>query len=161
MTKIRWWSICGALGLAALAGCATSPAPAPVDRPAAASADLTTLDRLMQEAGLAQTLPADRPYTLFAPSDAAFKALPPATMEALRQDKAQLRAVLSSHLVPGKLAGAELGQGKLKTLQGHEIATSRAGDFVTIEEALVTRADLPARNGVIHVIDRVLLPAKK
>ncbi|MGE5964010.1 fasciclin domain-containing protein, partial [Klebsiella pneumoniae] len=81
--------------------------------------------------------------------------------EALRKDRAQLRAVLSYHVVAGRLTSADIGNGKLKNLQGGEIATSTAGDFVTVEDALVTRANLPASNGVVHVIDRVLLPPKK
>lgn len=161
MKKTRWWLMCGAVCLAALAGCATSPTPAPIARAAVVSTDLSTLDQLMRDAGLAETLSAQGPYTLFAPSDAAFKALPPATLEALRKDLAQLRAVLSYHVVAGKLTAADIGNGKLKSLQGGEIATSKAGDFVTVEDALVTRANLPASNGVVHVIDRVLLPPKK
>lgn len=161
MTKTSWWLVCGAVWLAGLTGCATSPTPSPVARPAATATELSTLDKLVRDAGLAESLSASGPYTLFAPSDAAFKSLPAGTLEAMAKDKEQLRALVSNHVVAGKLTAAQIRNGKLKTLQGAEVVVSKAGEFVTVEEALVTRADLPATNGVVHVIDRVLLPPKK
>jgi uncharacterized surface protein with fasciclin (FAS1) repeats len=98
---------------------------------------------------------------VFAPSDEAFKAVPSATMAQLAKDKQMLAAVLSYHVVPGKVMAAEVKAGKLKTVQGADIALSKAGTFVTVEDAVVTQADVAASNGVVHVIDKVLLPPKR
>lgn len=147
----------------ALVGCATTPAPATIADTAAKTPSLTTLNKLIADAGLADTLRSAGPYTVFAPTDDAFKAVPAKTMEALVKDKEQLKAVLLYHVVPGKAATADIKSGKAKTAQGADVQIAKAGGFVTVEEALVTQADVPASNGVVHVIDRVLLPppAKK
>jgi uncharacterized surface protein with fasciclin (FAS1) repeats len=145
-----------------LAGCASAPpAPAPIAQATAKNPQLTTLNRLIAQAGLAQTLDGPGPYTVFAPSDEAFKNLPPATLQALSQDKDKLKAVLSYHVLPGRVTVADATTGKAKTLEGGELALAKAGSFLTVEDALVTEADVPASNGVVHVIDRVLMPPKK
>jgi uncharacterized surface protein with fasciclin (FAS1) repeats len=154
-----------ATGLSALvlmlAGCASTPAPAPIADTTARNPQLSTLNRLIAEAGLADTLRGPGPYTVFAPSDEAFKSLPPATLQALSQDKAQLKAVLSYHVLPGRVTAAEATNGKAKTVEGSELALAKAGPILTVEDAVVTEADVPASNGVVHVIDRVLMPPKK
>ncbi len=145
----------------ALAGCATTPAPKTIADTAAASPELSTLNRLVAEAGLGETLRGGGPYTVFAPSDAAFNAMPKATLEALGRDKELLKSVLSYHVVPGKVMAESVRNGTVQTVQGENVALSRAGSFVTIEDALVTQPNVDASNGVVHVIDKVLMPPKK
>lgn len=142
----------------ALAACATTPAPQTISQTAAATPELSTLTRLLKEADLTDTLQGAGPYTVFAPTDAAFKAVPAATMEALAKDRARLKAVLTYHVVPGALTSADLKNGPLKTVQGANVALYRSGTFLTVEEALVTTADVRASNGVIQVVDKVLIP---
>lgn len=149
-----------ALGLSAalLAGCASTPEPQPIPATAAAVPSLSTLSKLIREAGLADTLSAAGPYTVFAPSDEAFKAVPAKTLEKLASDKDALKAVLAYHVVPGQLNAAQVKAGKLKTLNGADLQIALAGPFVTADEALVTQGDVAASNGVVHVIDKVLMP---
>ena len=147
-----------ALGLAA---CAGTPAPAPLADALGRDPQLSTFNRLVEQAGLKESLRAAGPLTVFAPSDEAFKAVPAKTMEALAKDPAQLKAVLSYHMLAGKVAAAEVKNGHAKTLQGADVALARAGAFVTVEDAMVQQADIGATNGVAHVIDRVLMPPKK
>ena len=141
--------------------CATTPAPKTVADTAASTPELSTLNQLIKTAGLSETLGGAGPFTVFAPTNDAFKAVPKATMDALGKDPAQLKAVLSYHVVPGKLMAAEVKNGSAKTVQGASVALAKAGTFVTVEEAMVTTADVPASNGVIHMVDRVLIPPKK
>lgn len=147
--------------LAVLSACATAPAPATIADTAARTPQLSTLSRLVADAGLGDTLRAAGPYTVFAPSDDAFKALPAKTLAELAADKQLLKAVLSYHVVSGKLLAADVKPGQQKSLQGANLALAKAGTFVTVEDALVQQADVPATNGVVHVIDRVLMPPKK
>ncbi|MCM5680946.1 fasciclin domain-containing protein [Schlegelella sp. S2-27] len=161
MNKRTWLLASGAALLTAFAGCASTSGTRTVADTAAADPQLSTLNRLIREAGLDETLRTAGPYTVFAPSDDAFKAVPPATLAALAKDKQQLRAVLSYHVVPGKMAAADVKNGSVKTVLGENIALAKAGSFVTVEDAMVTRGDAVATNGVVHVIDRVLMPPKK
>jgi uncharacterized surface protein with fasciclin (FAS1) repeats len=142
------------------AGCASVAGPKTVAETAAATAQLSTLSRLINEAGLTETLKGPGPFTMFAPTDEAFKAVPAATMQALAHDKVRLAAVLTYHVLPGKVMAADVMTGPAKTVQGANVALSRAGSFVTVEDALVTSADVPASNGVVHLIDRVLMPPR-
>ncbi len=142
----------------ALGGCATAPAPATITDTAARTPQLSTLTRLVNEAGLADTLRGPGPFTVFAPSDEAFKAVPAATLEQLARDKERLRAVLTYHVVAGKVMAADVRTGPVKSVQGADLALSKAGSFVTVEDAVVQTADVAATNGVVHVIDRVLMP---
>jgi uncharacterized surface protein with fasciclin (FAS1) repeats len=147
-----------ALGLSA---CATAPAPAPLADTLGRDPQLSTFNRLVEQAGMKDELRAAGPLTVFAPSDEAFKAVPAKTLEALSKDNAQLKAVLSYHIVSAQLLAAEVKPGNVKTLQGGNVALAKAGDFVTVEEAMVQQADIKSTNGVAHVIDRVLMPPKK
>jgi uncharacterized surface protein with fasciclin (FAS1) repeats len=156
----RTWLFSAAIVLA-LAGCASTPAPTTIADTTAKTPELSTLNKLINDAGMADTLRAQGPYTVFAPSNDAFKAVPAKTMEDLAKDKEQLKAVLAYHVVPGKMTSAEVKNGNAKTVQGSNVALSKAGTFVTVEDAMVTQADVPATNGVVHVIDRVLIPPKK
>lgn len=129
---------------------------------AAKSADLSTFTKLVQQAGLKDTLEAAGPVTVFAPTDDAFKAVPAATLDKLSKDPELLKSVLSYHVVPGSIKSASIQENStLPTLNGAPMSVSKAGDFVTVDEGLVTQADVPASNGVVHVIDRVLMPAVK
>lgn len=149
------------LSIAVLAGCASTPAPTTVADTAARTPELSTLNRLIADAGLAETLRAAGPYTVFAPSDEAFKAVPAKTMQELAANKELLKAVLTYHVLPGKVTAAEVKNGNVKTVNGANVAVARAGNFVTVDEAMVQQADVPASNGVVHVIDRVLMPPKR
>ena len=147
--------------VAIVAGCATTPAPAPLPETAARLPELSTFTRLVDQAGLADTLRGTGPYTVFAPSDDAFKAVPAKTMAELAGNKEMLKSVLSYHVVPGKMTSDNVKTGPAKTLQGASATLGAAGTFVTVDEAVVQKADVTATNGVIHVIDRVLMPPKK
>ena|SRR6185369_8436172 len=146
--------------VALLAACATQPATAPVSVADTIARDpqLSTLDGLVRQSGLAETLKAGGPYTLFAPTNDAFKAVPAKTMEELAHNPSRLKDVLSYHLVAGKMMAAEVRNGNAKTAEGSNLALSKAGDFVTVEEAMVQHADIVATNGVVHTVDRVLMP---
>lgn len=144
-----------------LAACASTPAPAPLADTLTRNPQLSTFNRLVQQAGLQEQLRAAGPLTVFAPSDEAFKAVPAKTMDAWTADPATLKSVLSYHLLASKLAAADVKTANAKTLQGANVALARAGAFVTVEDAMVQQADIMATNGVAHVIDRVLTPPKK
>ncbi len=161
MTTRTFLGILSLTAAAWLAGCASTPAPATIADTAARDPQLSTLNRLIQQAGLAETLRAPGPYTVFAPTDEAFKAVPQKTMDELAANPALLKAVLGYHVLPARVTAAEVKDGAVATLQGAKVAVSHAGDFVTVDEALVQKADVAATNGVIHVVDRVLMPQKK
>jgi uncharacterized surface protein with fasciclin (FAS1) repeats len=150
-----------AAALALVAGCASTPAPATVADTAARTPQLSTLNKLIADAGLGETLRAAGPYTVFAPSDDAFKAVPAKTMAELAANKEMLKSVLTYHVLPGKVTAAEVKNGNAKTVQGANVALGKSGTYVTVEEAMVTQADVPATNGVVHIIDRVLIPPKR
>ena len=148
---------------ALLAGCASQPPAGPksVAETIAQDPQLSTLNGLVQQAGLVDTLKAAGPYTLFAPTNEAFKAVPAKTLDDLGRDPAVLKNVLSFHVLPAKLTAAEVKPGNVKTAQGANIALARAGDFLTVEDAMVQQADITASNGVIHKVDRVLMPPRR
>lgn len=148
--------------IALLAACATPSAHAPASVAAEIGSDpqLSTFAKLVAQTGLSDTLRLQGPYTVFAPTDEAFKDVPAKTMEELGNDPARLRDVLSYHVVPGKLTAADVKNAKVKTLQGATLELGRAGDYVTAGDALVQTADLAAANGTVHKIDRVLMPPK-
>lgn len=99
--------------------------------------------------------------TVFAPSDEAFKAVPAKTLAELGSNKELLKSVLTYHVLPGKVSAADVKNGNAKTVHGANLALSKAGTFVTVEDALVTQADVGATNGVIHIIDKVLMPPRR
>lgn len=149
------------VALTVLAGCATTTAPTSVADTAARTPQLSTLSKLIADAGLTETLRGTGPYTVFAPSDDAFKAVPAKTMAELAANKEMLKSVLTYHVVAGKIVSADVKNASTKTVQGANVALAKSGTFVTVEDAMVTQADVPASNGVVHVIDRVLMPPKK
>jgi uncharacterized surface protein with fasciclin (FAS1) repeats len=160
-SKRKTLALAAALSLALLGGCATLPEPTNVADTAARLPDLSTLNKLLIDSGLAETLRGAGPYTLFAPSNEAFQALSPKVMAELGSDKARLKSVLGFHVVAAKLMAAEVKTGSTATVQGDKVLVGKAGAFVTVDDAMVQQADLLATNGVIHVVDRVLMPPKR
>jgi uncharacterized surface protein with fasciclin (FAS1) repeats len=116
-----------------------------------------TLATALKAAGLVDTLKGPGPFTVFAPTDEAFAKIPKADLDALLKDKAKLTAVLTYHVVPGKVMAKDVKAGKVKTVQGSELTLGTTGG-VTVDAAKVVQADITASNGVIHVIDSVVLP---
>jgi len=119
----------------------------------------TTLAAALQAAGLVDVLKGDGPFTVFAPTDAAFAKLPAGTVEALLNDIPALTAILTYHVVPGKVMASDVvGLTEAATVNGAKINVSVDGQTVKINDATVTAVDVAASNGVIHVIDTVILP---
>jgi uncharacterized surface protein with fasciclin (FAS1) repeats len=116
-----------------------------------------TLAAALTAAGLVDTLKGKGPFTVFAPTDEAFAKIPKADLDKLLADKAKLTAVLTYHVVPGTVMAKDVKAGKVKTVQGSELTIATAGG-VTVDGAKVTATDIVADNGVIHVIDSVVLP---
>lgn len=151
----------GAAFATLFAGCASVSTPTTVVDTIARTPSLSTLSGLVQSAGLTETLQGAGPFTVFAPTNDAFKAVPAKTMDALAKDPVALKAVLTFHVVHAQTPAASVKNGKVKTVNGAEVELSKAGDMVTIENAVVTQADVTASNGVIHIIDTVLTPPAK
>ena len=118
----------------------------------------TTLAGLVVDAGLVEALRAPGPITVFAPTNEAFAALPDGTLEAVRADQDLLTTVLTYHVVSGELALADLQPGPLETLAGIDLAVTRDGDTVMINGIEVAAGDIEATNGVVHVVNGVLVP---
>jgi len=126
---------------------------------AVAAGHFTTLTKLVKRAGLVSTLRQPGPYTVFAPTDAAFKKVPKRTLTMLLRNKAKLRAVLLYHVVVGKVTAADVVKLRsAKTANGKSLRIRVAGSNVFVNSAKVTTPDVMATNGVIHVINRVLIP---
>jgi uncharacterized surface protein with fasciclin (FAS1) repeats len=171
MNKIRGFSTLVAVA-AASAVAVAGPASAGPQRSAASAAakkdivetaveagQFNTLASLLKKAGLVKTLEGKGPYTVFAPTDAAFAKVPQATLDALSQDKAKLRSVLLYHVAERKLTAAKIVKRRsIKTLNGQRVRIRVRGESVRVGGARVTTADVGASNGVIHVINKVLIP---
>ncbi|MGF1934558.1 MAG: fasciclin domain-containing protein [Nostoc sp. ChiQUE02] len=129
---------------------------------AASQGQFKTLIRAVQAAGLTEQLTAPGPYTVFAPTDAAFSALPKATLDQLLQpaNKQQLVRLLAYHAIPGGITSQQLTSGQVKTVEGSpvKITVDRASNSITVNNAKVTQPDIPASNGIVHIVDQVLLP---
>lgn len=125
---------------------------------AVAAGSFKTLVTAVQAAGLVETLKGEGPFTVFAPTDEAFAKLPPGTLEALLKDKAKLQAVLTYHVVSGRVMAADVaGLNSAKTVQGQSLSIDTSKG-VKVGTANVIKTDVLASNGVIHVIDSVLIP---
>jgi uncharacterized surface protein with fasciclin (FAS1) repeats len=124
----------------------------------AAQPQLSTLNGLVAKTGLTDTLKGTGPFTVFAPTNEAFSKVPAKTMDDLAKDPAKLKALLTYHVVAGKVMAADVKNGNSKTVNGANVALSKAGDFVIVEQALVQTADISATNGVVHTVDGVLIP---
>lgn len=144
--------------VALVAGCASTNKVSDVANTIASKPELSTLNGLVKQAGLTETLKGTGPFTVFAPTNEAFKAVPAKTMDELGKNPEQLKSVLTYHVLPAKVMAAEVKNSKVKTVQGATIEVSKAGDMVTVENAMVTLADVAATNGVVHIVDAVMLP---
>ncbi|MFC3831377.1 MULTISPECIES: fasciclin domain-containing protein [Deinococcus] len=121
--------------------------------------NFSTLLAAVQAAGLVETLSGPGPFTVFAPTNAAFAKIPQADLDALLNDREKLRAVLLYHVVPGRVTAAQvMNLTTAKTVNGANVNVSMMGSSVMINDSTVTQADIRASNGVIHVIDTVLMP---
>ena len=125
---------------------------------AASAGSFNTLVGAVKEADLVDTLKSDGPFTVFAPTDEAFAKLPDGQLEELLQDKEALTKVLTYHVVPGKVTSEEVvNLQSAKTVEGQSVKIS-VGDDIRVDNAKIIKADIMASNGVIHVIDTVILP---
>lgn len=125
---------------------------------ARSAGSFTTLVAAVQAAGLVDTLKGPGPFTVFAPTDEAFAKIPKAQLDALLKDKAALTKVLTYHVVPGKVMAASVKPGAVKTVEGGSLTVSTQGGTVKVDKAKVVKTDIAADNGVIHVIDSVIMP---
>ena len=157
LTKRAFVALAATLTLSQ-AAYAASPAPATIAETAASTPQLSTLNRLIVESGLAETMKGPGPFTVFAPSDDAFKAVPAKTMAELAANKELLRSVILYHVVAAKMMAADVKTGMVKSVHGANLDCGVTGGFVTVGDALVTQPILTASNGVVHIIDQVMLP---
>ncbi len=173
--KIKLMLSVGLLGLGLVSCMPKASAPAPAAAPAmtapmldivdtaAGNKDFSTLVAAVQAAGLVETLKSKGPFTVFAPTNAAFAKLPAGTVESLLkpENKAMLVKILTYHVVSGKVLAADVVKldGKMvKTVQGSDVSIAVAGGKVKVNDSNVIATDIETSNGVIHVIDTVLLP---
>jgi uncharacterized surface protein with fasciclin (FAS1) repeats len=166
MKLLRLLAIAGRLGIPLTASAQEGQGYAPA---AAAEGDIietvgaagsfTTLARAIEAADLTETLKGEGPFTVFAPTDEAFAKLPKSTLDALLKDREKLADVLTYHVVPQEVGSADVAKlTSARTVNGKELPISAADGKVMVGNATVIQADIPATNGVIHVIDTVLLP---
>ena len=119
----------------------------------------STLVAAVKAANLVDTLKGEGPFTVFAPTDAAFAKLPEGTVEALLKDKEKLTAILTYHVVPGKVMSEDVaGLSEAKTANGASLSIKAENGAVMVDDAKVVQVDIPCSNGVIHVIDTVVIP---
>ncbi|TAG01424.1 MAG: fasciclin domain-containing protein [Burkholderiales bacterium] len=137
---------------------AIAAAPGTVVDVAVANGNFKTLVAAVKAAGLAETLSGKGPFTVFAPTDAAFAKLPAGTVDALLKDIPKLKAILTYHVVAGNVMAKDVKTGMVKTVNGASLDVKASAAGVTVDGAKVTAADVKASNGVIHVIDTVVLP---
>lgn len=152
-----------ATGMAAAAALVAAPASAQMQNDivdvAVEAGSFTTLTAALEAAGLVDVLKGDGPFTVFAPTDAAFAKLPAGTVEALLADKERLTAILTYHVVPGEVTSQQVvNLNTATTVNGAPIEIKTWDGKVMINNATVVQADVDASNGVIHVIDTVILP---
>lgn len=143
---------------AALALASSAALAADLVETAAAADQFKTLVAALEKANLVDTLKGKGPYTVFAPTDAAFAKLPQGALEDLLKDQEKLAAVLTYHVVPGKVMSANVKPGQIETVQGQPLTVAVNNGGVTVNDARVIKTDVTASNGVIHVIDSVVLP---
>lgn len=137
----------------------TQTKPANIVETASQAGIFKTLLAAATAAGLVETLSGPGPFTVFAPSDEAFGKLPKGTVEALLQDKAKLRAILTYHVVSGAVMAKDAAKlSEAKTVQGQSLRLAYGDGKLKVDNATVVKADVAASNGVIHIIDQVLLP---
>ena len=125
---------------------------------AISAGSFNTLVTAIQKAGLVETLKGKGPFTVFAPTDAAFAKIPKAQLDALLADKAMLTKVLTYHVVAGKVMAADVKAGSVKSVEGENLTITTDNGGVQVDKANVVKTDIVASNGVIHVIDSVMIP---
>ena len=125
---------------------------------AVSAGQFNTLATALKAAGLVDTLKGPGPFTVFAPTDAAFAKIPKADLDALLANKAKLTAVLTYHVVAGKVMAKDVKAGTVKTVEGRSFMVKLDAGKVMVDKAMVTKTDIVADNGVIHVIDTVIIP---
>lgn len=158
MSRIRW------IVLAVLAALAIAPATASAQQgnlvqTAQSAGQFKTLVKLVKQAGLAKTLSGSTKLTVLAPTDAAFAKVPKSTLAALAKDKAKLRKVLLYHVIPGAVPSSQVVKlTSAKTAEGASVKIRVRGGKVSVNNAQVIKPDVEASNGIIHVVNRVLLP---
>ena len=145
-----------ALAGLALATAASTALSADIVDTAVSAGQFNTLATALKAAGLVDTLKGPGPFTVFAPTDAAFAKIPQADLEALLKDKAKLTSVLTYHVVPGKVMASDVKPGAVKTVQGSAVTVRTQSGKVMVDNANVIKTDISADNGVIHVIDSVI-----
>jgi uncharacterized surface protein with fasciclin (FAS1) repeats len=151
-------SISKVFATAALAAVSSVATAADIVDTAVSAGQFKTLVTALKAADLVDTLKGPGPFTVFAPTDEAFAKLPAGAVDALLKDKQKLAAVLTYHVVPGEVMAAQVKPGKVKTVQGQSLTVSTQGGAVMVDNAKVIKTDIVASNGVIHVIDSVILP---
>jgi len=155
------FKVIGALALVLATGVATASPQKDIVETAVAAGSFNTLVKAVEAAGLVDTLKSKGPFTVFAPTDEAFAKLPPGTLDSLLQpeNKAKLRAILTYHVVPGRLTAKQImHMSSARTVEGGRVRFSVVDGKVMVNGAQVVQADIPTSNGIIHVIDKVLLP---
>jgi uncharacterized surface protein with fasciclin (FAS1) repeats len=150
---MKKWMIASVMSLGAL----TAKAADIVDT-AIAAGSFNTLVTAVQAAGLVETLKGPGPFTVFAPTDAAFAKIPQETLNGLLNDRAALTSVLTYHVVAGRVMAADVRAGQVPTVQGSSITVTTSGGNVQVNGANVVQTDIVTSNGVIHVIDAVIMP---
>lgn len=150
---MKKWLIASVMSLGAL----TAKAADIVDT-AIAAGSFNTLVTAVQAAGLVETLKGPGPFTVFAPTDAAFAKIPQETLNGLLNDRAALTSVLTYHVVSGRVMAADVRAGQVPTVQGSSITVTTSGGNVQVNGANVVQTDIVTSNGVIHVIDAVIMP---
>ena len=125
---------------------------------AVSAGQFSTLATALKAAGLVDKLKGPGPFTVFAPTDAAFAKIPKADLEALLNNKAKLTQVLTYHVVAGQVMAKDVKPGAVKTAEGSSLMVKADGGTVMVNNATVTKTDIVADNGVIHVVDTVLIP---
>jgi uncharacterized surface protein with fasciclin (FAS1) repeats len=168
MKRVMILIVAAVLGASLLTAAATARTAGPaakadmegnIVQTAVTAGQFKTLTKLLTRAGLVSALQKPGPYTVFAPTDAAFKKVPKKTLTALLHNRAKLRAVLLYHVLSGKLTAADVVKlQSAKTLNGKSVRIRVSGSNVFVNKAKVTKADVMASNGVIHVVNRVLIP---
>jgi uncharacterized surface protein with fasciclin (FAS1) repeats len=123
-----------------------------------AAGHFTTLASAVKAAGLTDELAAKGPFTVFAPTDEAFKKLPAGSYDSVLKDVGKLKAILNYHVVPGYFAARDVKSGELMTLQGSPLTAAVSSSDVRVNGARVTKSDIVAMNGIVHAIDAVILP---
>jgi len=163
LDRLRFLLFVAAAVLVLPLSAARADAPGTIVDVAAGGPQFSTLVAAVKAAGLVDTLSSAGPFTVFAPTNDAFNKLPSGTLDSLLkpENRSKLRAILLYHVVAGTVKSTDLKDGDVKTANGEPVKIDVAGGTVKVNDATVTKADIPASNGVIHVIDTVLIPTAK